>query len=190
MATRQEQLETIIEYIHPSLRETSYTYADIIHIAAIIGVNPQHLFGILTGSMYPHDIMIDRLKKYFPEEAVNSIISDFNPDARLDIVNKDDVNFSNMSVHSKYPAVQLEKNDLVKLDDGRWVKVSSVKSLKKNLIVYSNGAVAFSCTTNDFVVAVKDKGRPSNKEKTQSPIMDSAKREDIFNRIKEKYSQK
>lgn len=190
MATRQEQLETIIEYIHPSLRETSYTYADIIHIAAIIGVNPQHLFGILTGSMYPHDIMIDRLKKYFPEEAVNSIISDFNPDARLDIVDKDDVNFSNMSVHSKYPAVQLEKNDLVKLDDGRWVKVSSVKSLKKNLIVYSNGAVAFGCTKNDFVVAVKDKGRPSNKEKTQSPIMDSAKREDIFNRIKEKYSQK
>ena len=91
---RREKIYYTISSIHPAFHGTSYTYGDIVNIAAVLGINPQHLFGVMTGTMYPHETMIERLYMYFPKEQIQKLLEDFDPEYRLDILDMNAVPFA------------------------------------------------------------------------------------------------
>lgn len=147
----------VIENVHPALRYRVWTYKDIMELSSQIGVNPQTMMGIFLGTIYPHEVITQRLHMVLDEDVVNQILEDYNPLRHLQIVSNEVVTekIGKMSVYPEYLAIHLKKNDLVKLDTGDWLRVSGVKVFKTTVIVYSNGVSAFTCGKKDTVVALK-----------------------------------
>lgn len=165
------------------------TYKDIIEMAVKIGVNPQHLFGILTGTIYPHEIIVERLKKIFSDDIIDNFLRDFSYTEGLDIVDKSSIKGQyRRRILESYLALDLRQNDMVLLDTKDWLKVSSTRVIGNNIIVYSGGVAAFTCKKDDTVIAIKGKVTHENVDNTSEVVLTKDKRQELFNKIKKEYS--
>lgn len=176
--------DKVITHIHPAMQYKEWTHRDVMELAAKIGVNPQTVAGVIMGTILPSDVVAQHLKREVEDHIVNDLMDNYDPLRYFEIIPSEAVAgvAKKLSVLPKYLAAHLEKGDIIKLDTDDWLKVSSVKVLKREVIVYSGGMPAFTCNVKDHVVAVKDSPYTSFREYRKEDLSWSPKKKEIISK--------
>lgn len=127
----------LIAPVHPVFNK-SFTVGDCYDIAAITGLNVQDVTGIIVGRTKPNAVIAERLRPYFGEDIVNSLINNYNPYMFYEYINVSDKNrytfFNNIKVSD------LTVGSCIHTNDGKWIRISHIESTDATTSIYSGGA--------------------------------------------------
>lgn len=185
----------IIYPLHPVLEKNNYTfnYDECYQNSIIIGINPQTFAGIIAGRIRPNNLIIERLKKIFPDDIVEEIVKDYDPFRGVQYT--DNINKNNINI--KCPIILLRNSDSIRTDEDKWIVINKTETNGNRIRLYSNDVFIGTFNYDDTCIAHinsyhtndNDIGKNIAKMKNELKIFneDKMSRDLFIDRILEKY---
>lgn len=146
-------MEKVIFPVHPAFHERVVMKKDVMSWAVIAGIPPRLMEHFVRGRMIPDEIVRKRIAKALGEELTTEIVTDCDPLRGMEF-REMAVRGGHYKVHTDYPTVLLKEGDMIRCDDQRWLKLSSVDEPEAGKILLHSGEVPVSrVSIDDHVIA-------------------------------------
>lgn len=160
-------MDTMIHPVHPAFGDRVVLRQDILTWSVISGIPARFMEAFVRGALDVEDTVASRIALALGEELTQQIINDYDPLRGIEF-NKM-AQPTSYTVIEEYPTTLLVPGDLLRCDDNRWMKLSSVSEPVNGMILLHSGEVpAARVSVNDHVIAAVFAGDRDSQEMSPS----------------------